>query len=445
MYFKPTLFALAIAAVGSSIAATPAANIAISSGASASKGNFKLALAGRCTAANATAQLAEFISGNNISTYVCAQAGSFANVNAPTAGEYNAATTINFSGTAFAEVRLNVTNGSFSAVCLLAGWPAGTACPAADTYLDPATGSLSAAPSGSTVVGGLLDLEPNGFLGTVRAGITLPAGTATISANVGQTFGVAVSNDLYAAMFADQQGAGKLPISCLVSDTSKPECVPVIGKAQMATIMTNSDNNAAQTRGANFLASGVGSGTLLKYARRVDTSGTQAIAQQYFLGNVCSPAPRTVLPQPAVSPTLTAGGALSVYALGSTGNVRDLLNGVGQSSPNYVVGVVSGENNQTGQTWKWVRVGGMAIGETAQPAEAGVTVTNTNTALDGRYDFWFLSRVVRPTAATSVNFWNSVITGFGNVAVNTTRGLFRTNETTFSKGTTNSCAPAASS
>lgn len=439
MQFKHTVFALAFVAAGSAMAATPAAQIAISSGASASKGNFKLALTSRCSG-----QLAEFApAGNsNVSTYVCAPAGSFANANAPTAAEYSAAGSTNFTGTAFAEVRYNVTNGSFSAVCLLAGWPSGTNCAAADTYLDPASGSLAAAPSGSVVVGGLLDLEPNGFLASVRLGISLPAGTTTISANVGQTFGVAVSNDLYAAMFADQQGSGKLPVGCLVTDTAKPECVPVIGKAQMATIMSNADNNAAQTRGANFLASGVANGTRLNYARRVDTSGTQAVAQQYFLGNVCSPAPRTVLPQPGVSPTASAGGNLFVYALGSTGNVRTLLNG---TSPNYTIGIISGENNQTGQTWKWLRVGGMAIGETAQPAEGGVTVTNTNTALDGRYDFWFLSRIVRPTATTSVNFWNSVITGFGSVPVNTTPGLFRTNETLYSKGTANSCAPAASS
>jgi len=446
MKLKFTALALAVMACGSSMAVTPAANIAISSGASASKANFKLALVNRCPG-----QLAEFTLpftppatlNTNISTYVCAPAGSFANANAPTAAEYAAAGSTNFTGTTIAEVRYNVTNGSFTAVCLLAGWPTGTACPAADQYIDPATGALAASPTGSNVVGGLLDLEVNGFLSTVRAGINLPAGTSVISANFGQTFGVAVSNSLYNEMFTSQQNAGRLPAAgvCAVTDTNRPECVPVIGKAQIATIMSNTDNNAAQTRGANFLASTITTGTRLNYGRRIDTSGTQAVAQQYFLGNVCSPAANiTVLPQPSPSPSATAGGNLFVYALGSTGNVRTLLNDVAQP---YTVAIMSGENNQTGQTWKWVRVGGMHMAESAAPAQIAAP-TNTSTALDGRYDFWYLSRVVRPNAAPAPAFWTSVIAGLGAVPAGNTPGLFRTNETTFTKGSTNSCLPAAS-
>jgi len=441
MQFKKTLLAVACLAAGSAMAATPAADIAISSGASASKNNLKLALANRCPG-----QLGEFISGGNISTYVCATAASFANANAPTIAEYAAAGSVRFTGTVFAELRLNVSNGSFTSICLLAGWPSPSACPAADLYLDPATNALAVRPVGSTVVGGLTDVERAGFDPLVTAGVVLPLGTTTVSAQFGQTFGVAVSNDLYAAMFSDQQGTGKLPVGCVVGDTAKPECVPVIGKPQMTTIMYNQVGNAAQTRGANFLASGVASGTTLKYGRRVDTSGTQAAAQQYFLGTVCIPAAaHVIVPQPAPIPGPTVLGALSVFGMGSTGNARALLNGTTfPSSPNHAIAVLSGENNQTGETWKWLRVGGMAIGETAQPAEGGVTVTNTNTALDGRYDFWFLSRIVRPTAPSSVAFWNSIVTGFGAVPINTTRGLFRTSETTFTKGAANSCTPAAS-
>jgi len=419
MTLTKVFIAVAALSAGTAFAATPAAQIAISSGASASKGNLKLALANRCGG-----QLGEFRNGNNISTYVCAPAGSFANGDAPTAAEYNAAAPLNFTGTAFAELRLNVNGGSFSSVCLLANWPAGTACTAPETYQDPAAGALAAPPSGSVVVGGLSDVEPAGFLSTVRAGIANPPIVA--SASFGQTFGVAVSPSLYTAMFNDQKAAGTLPSTCQVSDTAIPACVPVIGKAQMATIMSANTNNAWYSRGANFLAPSLPSGTAVTYGRRVDTSGTQAAAQQYFLGNVCNSTGSI-----SVVAGGTTVGAVTVSNLSTTGNLRTLLNGGGN-----VIGVLSGENNQA-ESWKWLRVGGMQIAENATPGTAGQN--NTATALNGQYDYWFLSRVVRPNATAAANFWNSVVTGLGTVPAGTTPGLFRTNETTFSKGTLTSC------
>jgi hypothetical protein len=436
---KLTHIALAVCAgfVGAAAqAVTPAANIAISSGASASKGNLKIALTNRCPG-----QLAEFASGTNISTYVCAPAGSFANPNAPTAAEYNAAGSTNFTGTAFAELRLNVSGGSFTAICLLAGWPGGTSCPAADQYLSPSAGALQAPPVGSVVVGGLTDLEPLGFAAPVRAGVALPA--VTESAQFGQTFGVAVSSELYTAMFNDQKNTGKLPAACNITDTALPECVPVIGKAQMAAIMSSNDTNAAYTNGANFLApSTIAAGQPLKYARRVDTSGTQATAQQYFMGTQClGGAALGVVAQGSsnVNAGTPVGAAMLVFGLGSTGNVRTVL-----GQPGFAIGVMSGENNQAGESWRWIRVGGMNMSQSATPGQGGVTFTNTATALDGRYDFWYLSRIVRPNNAAVAAFWTSVRTGLGAVPVNTTVGLFRTNETGFTRGNANSCTPVSS-
>jgi hypothetical protein len=420
MTLTKVFIAVAALSAGAAFAATPAAQIAISSGASASKGNLKLALASRCSG-----QLGEFRNGNNISTYVCAPAGSFGNGDAPTATEYNNAAAMNFTGTVFAELRLNVNGGSFSSVCLLANWPAGTACPAAETYQDPATGALAAPPSGSVVVGGLSDVEPTGFLASVRSGIANPPVVA--SASFGQTFGVAVSSALYTAMFNDQKAAGTLPSTCQVSDSAIPACVPVIGKAQMATIMSANTANTWYTNGANFLAPSLPVGTAITYGRRVDTSGTQAAAQQYFLGNVCN-ANGSI----GVVAGGTTAGAVTVANLSTTGNLRNLL-----IAPGYAIGMMSGENNQS-ESWKWLRVGGMHMADNATPGTAGQT--NTATALNGLYDYWFLSRVVRPNVTAAANFWNSVITGLGNVPAGTTAGLFRTSETSYSKGTVTSCA-----
>jgi hypothetical protein len=456
MKFNQITAAVALLAVGSAFAGSTTAQTAYSSGASASKGNLAVALASMCAAPKV---FVEFKSGSNISTYFCAAAGSSFSAT-PTAAEYTAATPALFvnpttaAATAYSELRLNVAGGSFTAVCPLAGWPTGTSCPAADTYLDPATGTLAVAPPTTAttgkIVGGLMDVEPAGFLSTIRSGIANPS--SVTSANFAQTFGVAVSNDLYSAMFADQQASGALPPStvCAVADTKRAECVPVIGKAQMAAIMSSISTNDAYTKGAAFLAPSLTNPTPMTYGRRGDTSGTQAAAQQYFLGNVCNSSPVPVVGAGA------SNGAITVTALSSTGGVRNLLNGVNSSgasigSPNYAIAVISGENNQASDTvnnitvpttWKWLRVGGTAVADSAAPKEAGVTFSNTATAKDGRYDFWFVSRVVAPATAvnsTAAAFWNAVKAAFANVPQNNTVGLFATNETNFSKSS--SCNP----
>jgi hypothetical protein len=433
MHISKIMFAIVALTAGQAMATTATANIAISSGASASKNNLKLVLAAKCSAT-----LAEYRDGtNNASTYVCAT-GTFSAT--PTAAEYAASTPVNFTGSTFAELRLNVNGGSFTAVCLLAGWPANSSCPAADLYVDPASttpnasGALSAPASSGTTIGGLMDIEPNGFGASVRTNV--PNAPSVVSAQFGQTFGVAVSNSLYTSMFNYQQSAGILPPAgvCAVSDTNRAECVPVIGKAQMATVMSGNTSSAFYTNGAAFLAPGFVSTNDITYARRVDTSGTQASAQQYFLGNVCSTASVSVVPAGQSQAPVT------VTALPTTGGVRGLLNG----SAN-VIGVMSGENNQA-ENWKWLRIGGMQMSENAAPGNAAVT--NTATALDGRYDFWFLSRVAKPAVipanAAVTTFWNSVIIpGFGQVAAGNTKGLFKTSETSYQKGSTNSCLPAS--
>ncbi|OYU99149.1 MAG: hypothetical protein CFE45_13975, partial [Burkholderiales bacterium PBB5] len=384
------------------------------------KANLKAALTSLC--AN---NLVEYTDGtSNVSTYFC--------TSSPVGTAYATATAVKFTGTAYSEVRLNVNGGSFTAACLLANWPAGTKCPTADLYWDPAAAAMAAAPAGSVVLGGLMDVEPNGFLADVRTGISAPA--SNISAGFAQTFGVAVSPALYNAMFADQQAAGKLPASCLVSDTAKAECVPVIGKPQMAAIMSANTFNAAYANGANFLAPSLAAGTPLTYARRVDTSGTQAAAQQYFLGNVCNGNAVGVVPEGG------SAGAITVTALATTGNVRTLLN----NTSNYVIGVISAENNQSGQAWRWVRVGGTAVAESAAPNESGVSFTNTASAKDGTYDFWFVSRVVKPNVAAVTTFWTAVTKALNtNITAAASKGLFAMSETKFSKGTSSSCTPVA--
>jgi hypothetical protein len=96
--------------------------------------------------------------------------------------------------------------------------------------------------------------------------------------------------------------------------------------------------------------------------------------------------------------------------------VRGRLNAAGV----YALGVMSAENNQA-ESWRWLRVAGVPVGEDAVPGAA--TNTNTSTAINGLYDFWYTLRIQRPTAAPVTAFWSSVVTGLG--AAPSTVGLFR--------------------
>jgi len=408
MKLSPIVLAVvALSAATTSFAAPNAARIAISSGASATKGNLAAAMNALCKATNINNVLTEFTSGGNISTYVCADTA----VTGGAAGTYLSKANTdfkNFAGTNFAELRLNVSGGSFTAVCALNGWTAGTACStvnpggAADKYRDPSTLSDVVVAGGQVIVGGLLDVAPDTWPAGVTAGLSIPSAEST---GVAQTFGVAVSDTLYTAMFNEQKSAGgatiakPIPSSCLVTDTTKLECVPTVSKGQMATIMANNEFNDAYSRGAGFLGGAALDGTFLEYNRRADTSGTQASAQAYFLGLPCSSTQLSIVTPPAVGSSVEIG-AIRVYAHGGTGDVRARLGTAGV----YGIGIMSGENNQTG-SWKWVRVQGAAIGENAKPT-AGVT--NRDSVINGSYDFYFESKVAPGSAAGSSAFWSAV-------------------------------------
>jgi hypothetical protein len=416
MKLSPIVLAVAALTIAhSSFAAPNAARIAISSGASAAKGSLAASLTPLCKASNGNNVLTEFTSGGNISTYVCADTAVTGGPNGTYLSKPNADFKT-FAGTNFAELRLNVTGGSFTAVCSLNGWTAGTACGtlnaggASDAYRDPATLSNMVPQAGQVIVGGLMDVAPDTFPAGVTAGLNL---FSSEPVGVAQTFGVAVSNTLYTAMFNHQKSAGgatidkPIPSTCLESDTSRLECVPTVSKGQMATIMANNEFNDAYTRGVGFLAGAALDGTVLEYNRRADTSGTQASAQAYFLGLPCASTQLSIVDSPTVGSSNLIG-AIRVYGHAGTSNVRTRLNTAGV----YGIGIVSGENNQA-ETWKWVRVQGAAIGENAQP---GAGVTNRASVINGSYDFYFETKVVPGTAAGASAFWSAVTSSLNTLS-----------------------------
>lgn len=468
---KITLAVLAAVAGTAAVAAPNGSRIAITAGASATASNFFLDTASS-TLKSLCGGTYSVLGSGNFRSAICA-------TGAITDATYNGtpnANFTNFTGLPYAEVRIN-TEGSFSAVLLLNSTANGGSGAQPAVWDPVAAASSTTYPAGSVVVGGLLDLDPAlGFpsttIGTNALFPVTPVGMA-------QVFGVAVSDKLYTAMFNQQQAAGLIPPAptCTVASTAVSYCVPSIAIAQMATLMADNPFNAAYANGVPFLVPGfvdvaptpatpsgwvgaVTPGTCqtisgnrvcipnpqttteLRYARRVDNSGTQAAAQNYFLGLPCSKQVLSIVAEPTSDSFEEPGGLkdalvtkIRVTANPGTGEVRTELNRstVTQAGPdgiiiedqgtpadesadnvlinNYAIGVVSMENVQTGQSWKWLRVEGAAGADNASPA----SLTNRAAAEAGRYNFVFESVSMGGTAAGNT-FWGVINATLGATA-----------------------------
>lgn len=394
---------LAIAATlgtGAALAAAPT-KIGFIAGASAIQANLRSALGVMCAANNSGYTMSVLPSTNgNIQTYVCASTPvTLANYASATYAEFQA------GDAPFEEIRSNVDAGSFSAMILVSGQNV--------QFYNPTANAIQNIPAGAVRLGGALDTQANAFpAGTISSnGLdpeTVPAGE---SLGVAQAFGVGVSQPLYVALYNSQLSTGTatvakpLPSTCGVGNalttTDRLECIPTVSKGQMATIMADNAFNSAYSKGVEFLTPGANAGVKLHYARRVDTSGTQSSAQNYFLGLPCATTQLSIVPEGAATGT-SVGANMVVYGLGGTGNVRTLLN----DTTKHSIGVLSGENVNSG-TWKWVRVQGAAMGENATPSAAGVT--NRAAVENGSYDFYFETVYVSGGAEGDA-FWPAVKT-----------------------------------
>lgn len=448
MKLSKLMFAVATLCGSATVMAAPlAAEIARISGASALKGNFARALNTLCVANSGVMQ--EWISGGNISTYVCTPAGGLTSGASGTYASTASGSFVKFGGSEFSEVRLNVAGGSFTALQTLAG--------GSDRYLNPGLGTVSnvggaanAGVAGGTVntepgLGGFSDVQVDGYASNVKA--TVPGLDDAVANNYGaqvgvaQGFGVAVSDALYQAMFVRQQTDGLIPAAptCTAASTANPICVPSISKGQFASIISNFNGSAAKVLGAQFLASQLPAASELRYVRRVDTSGTQATAQNYFLGIGNMTQPVAVFTDPSnrtnplavpvttgcnandvrgplatdleVDTAFVASGQINlcdnkvsnlrVLAAPGTGDVRnELLKAtILGGATNYAIGVMSLENDQASYTnaagvagipttWKWLRVQGAPGADNAVPGANSNRLNLTSGLYDFYYELW---------------------------------------------------------
>lgn len=250
-------------------------------------------------------------------------------------------------------------------------------------------------------VGGFSDVEAALFPASIGGGDVSARGVEA-DANVGQVFGVAVSIPLYRAMQAAQG------LSDVNSTTFDPANAPNLTKTQYVSII--STGGVANGDWTAILGNNPGN---VRLERRVNTSGSQASSNAFFLANPCATGANAQL-IPAANATDTTANYIVTENSGS-GNVKTRISTAstaGAASPDgYAIGVLSLENNwrtdSTGSNgYRFVKIDGVH-------PEAGDTENARVTATQGQYAFHMeLKNFVRSNyagAPVKTAFENAVV------------------------------------
>lgn len=224
-------------------------------------------------------------------------------------------------------------------------------------------------------VGGISDVEGSLFPAVIGGGDVSSKGVDS-AVGIGQVFGVVVSRPLYRAMQVAQSIAANTD---LLDPNFDPANAPSITKAQYTSII--SVGGTYQTDWSPIVgAAGVGKKMIV--ARRVQTSGTQASSNAFFLHNPCSTAVAANL-NPEVA---TSTATLEVFEGSGTGNVKTRIttatNAASSTNQEYAIGVISAENDWRAESstggqngYRFVKVEGIHP-EAGDTANARLTTTN---------------------------------------------------------------------
>jgi hypothetical protein len=459
MQFKQIALAAA-ALVAASASTTSFAASAYLTGASASQPDFVLALESLCTST----------AGNVFKKFKApiTNATKLENSMAFTCTNGTTGAPAPFSASGVDTVYQNVSGGSLTAVTL--AQPT-----SAVSFIDPTTctttlsasmfGGCANLPAGVPSEGGFTDTELSVPSAATLLAPYQPLPTAN-SSGLMQTFGVAVSDDLYVLLYKAQVGKAIPASLCPATTASAADivaagyggtvgsttyiantlCQPTVSRAEYASIM---NGTATARNGGTLIFNGVTQKSRLVNCRRPITSGTQQAAQTYFLEGGVPLGGEFLMSASNAKLEVAFSGTFFVTLTGSgTGNVRDCMGGRNQDNPtgtdgtitasnNFRIGVISGENiapvaytaptTTTLGTYKFVRLSEVAL------TEGTSTAKNKQTAIDGRYDFAYETRYVTPNASISTGqLLSDVVAAIsGNFA-----GMYKINNSTTTTGGT---------
>lgn len=224
-------------------------------------------------------------------------------------------------------------------------------------------------------VGGFSDVEAGLFSSAIGGGNVSSKGVES-DANVGQVFGVAVSIPLYRALQAAQ---GLSDVNSSTYDTAN---APNITRAQYVAIVAQ--GGAANGDWTPILGSNPGN---VRVERRVNTSGSQASSNAFFLASPCaSGVGASLTPAAATDSTST----YIVTENSGSGNVKSRLTTASLPATlvedRYAIGVLSAENSWVVDTpagnggYRFVKLDGVH-------PEAGDAENARVTAAKGQYAF----------------------------------------------------------
>lgn len=218
--------------------------------------------------------------------------------------------------------------------------------------------------------GGFSDVESKLF-GSQLNNDPTTVGTET-PVGLTQGFGVVVNTTFYRTLQVNQGIFADIATATANDATFSPANAPNITSAQYASIVSGSYKKDWAPLLPVASGTSPGAGKAIYVARRVDTSGTQAASNAFFLKNPCSGDPAIsglLAPKKATVASNTASGfttttplasGLVVFAGAGTTDVKVALNaaetatkvvgGVATSSPNFAIGVVSLENAPSSET-----------------------------------------------------------------------------------------------
>jgi hypothetical protein len=215
--------------------------------------------------------------------------------------------------------------------------------------------------------------------------------------NALQGFGIVVNPAAYAALQAQNIADGSLPASC--ASSSAITCQPSIRKADYASLIS-AEGSIKDSAGLFNGAAAAGEVTI---CRRVDTSGTQATSNLFFLNNVCGTSGFGGFFSP-LGAADSAAGQIVWNEASSTTNVKACVN----NASGYRLGVVSLENVPAGSdTYKFVKIDGVSPnfandGSLAVPAVVADTKQRQQFA-NGSYPYALeMYSMVQPSASADV-------------------------------------------
>ncbi|MCB5188725.1 hypothetical protein LG200_12015 [Methylobacillus caricis] len=268
------------------------------------------------------------------------------------------------------------------------------------TLVNPA-----ATPDGAIAkpAGGFSDIEASLF------GLDVSSAGTEVEANVGQTFGVAVTVPLYRALQVAQGIYASVAAANAADAAFSPANAPNISSAQYSSIIAQ--GSGYQTDWSPLVGA-TGSGKAVYLERRVASSGTQASSNANFLKNPCSNGAFANL-QPAGVADSTTSFVVTEHS--GSGNVKTALTTRGTSNQ-FAIGVLSMENNWRSDSaenagYRYLKLDGVH-------PEAGTLDVNGNgtadglefareTAINGNYAFHMEMRSF--VANTADNFGRDLI------------------------------------